>query len=114
MSIIVHTAGSSFCTAHALIVALESKGLQWLSPESLLLVGEARAELTDYDTYRPTRYLHQEPATAAGALDRLREALEALSSETASGGAGTLPDVLRVGRARDLLDQAATDPGVSS
>lgn len=92
-----------FCRAHALFIALESKGIAWMSPEALLLVGEARAAFTDHDARRPAEYVDVEPATAADGLTELAAALGLLAEQEAA-----LPEVLCYTRAQDLIMAAAT------
>lgn len=93
----------AFCKAHALFVSLESKGLNWMSPESLLLVGEARGTFTEYGTHRPMEYLEVDPQTAAAGLADLHAVLTELVNQ-----ADDLPEALRYTRARDLIEAAST------
>jgi hypothetical protein len=93
---------TEFCTAHALFVAVERRGLDWLTADALALLGESRAEFTDFDLHRPTRWVEVTPRDGLHGLAQLHAAILATLVSTSS-----LPEMLRITRAADLVAQAS-------
>lgn len=97
---------TAFCTVHALLVALEQRGAQGLSPAGLHLLGEARAEFTDHDDLQPAVWVEVTFTTASEGLAQLQAAL-ATASANGRNAQETLASTLRLRRTRALVDRLA-------
>jgi hypothetical protein len=97
---------TAFCTVHALLVALEQRGAQGLSPAGLHRLGEARAEFTDHDDLRPAAWVGVKFTTASEGLAQLQSALAA-TAVNGRNAQEALASTLRMRRTRALVDRLA-------